>query len=79
MSAGAGWEKPSFPAILCLPAAAPSRSPRMNKPLAFILALFSWITLPMHAAELKRDIEYGRARQDLFLLDTYVASADSSR
>jgi hypothetical protein len=51
----------------------------MNKPLAFILALFSWIILPMHAAELKRDIEYGRARQDLFLLDTHVASADSSR
>jgi alpha-L-fucosidase 2 len=48
----------------------------MNKPLAFILAFFSWITVSMHAAELKRDIEYGRAGEERLLLDAHIPDGE---
>ena len=50
----------------------PRRFPRMNKPLAFILASISWINLSMHAAELKHDVEYGRGGDEPLMLNARI-------
>jgi len=68
--------KALVPSDPLLPRGCPRRFLRMNKPLAFILASFSWITLSMHAAELKHDIEYGRAGDETLLLDAHIPDGD---
>ncbi len=48
----------------------------MHKTLALLLACATWIPLSIHAAELKRDIEYGRAGAERLLLDASIPDGD---